>query len=560
MLNEFCKAISEGLVENTLENCSRWAERRLVMPPPHEGPFTFKYHPWQKDILNSKATQISAKKSAQMGYSVAGMAKALHNIEQKRVDTLYVLPTAVLAGDFSKARLANILGQSPQLKDLFQKGNAVGLKIAHNGSSLYIRGSVSESSLVSVPVGFIVVDEFDRCAKNTLSLVWERTASFADRQLFALSTPTLPEWGISEQYDLGDKRHFNFKCPSCNRYIQLNWPENVEIHGDAATDPHCSDSFYICNLCKNKLPHEDKWEYLNTGIWVPENIAVHGHESYHINQMYHCTLTAGELAVAYFKGQGDEAAATEWFNQKLGESYLIEGARVTEGMIQDAIARGGGYYKADQRPKDASRMIVMGVDVGSYLDIVIAEYLYTATPGYEPHLNSRTRVLFEGRLPGTDWHILDHMMAEWQVQYACIDFQPETVKASEFARRFPKHAGLVRYREGTAGTEIKETIDEHRVPYLTVDKTVFFDLTMGRFHKGRIELPADVSGQFKEHIAAPCRTYVIDTIGNPEARYVSRGKPDHLANALVYAEVAHLKAYYRSTGRSMKVGESWWNT
>ena len=559
MLDDFCKAIAEGLVEDTLQECSRWATRRLVMPPPHEGPFTFKYHPWQKDILNSKAVQISAKKSAQMGYSVAGMAKALHNIEQKRVDTLYVLPTAVLAGDFSKARLANVLNQSPQLRDLFQKGNAVGLKIAHNGSSLYIRGSVSESSLVSVPVGFVVVDEFDRCAKNTLSLVWERTASFKDKQLFALSTPTLPEWGISEQYDLGDKRHFQFKCPSCSKYIQLRWPDNVEIHGDCATSPECRDSFYKCNECGNKLPHEGKWEYLNTGIWVPEDTGVHGHESYHINQMYHCTMRAGDLAVAYFKGVGDEAAATEWYNQKLGEAYLIEGARVTEGMIKDAIQRGGGYHKQDARPNDAQRMITMGVDVGSFLDICVVEYLYTANPGNEPHLNSRARVLFEGRLPGQDWHILDHMMAEWQVQYACVDFQPETNKASEFARRFPRHAGLVRYREGTTGTEIKETTDDQRVPFLTIDRTVFFDLALGRFHKGRIELPADVSGSFKEHVMAPCRTYQLDTMGNPQAKYVSRDKPDHLANALVYAEIAHLKAYYRSTGRTMKVGESYFN-
>ncbi len=166
-------------------------------------------------------------------------------------------------------------------------------------------------------------------------------------------------------------------------------------------------------------------------------------------------------------------------------------------------------------------------------------------------------MLFEGRLPGHDWHILDHMMAEWQVQYCCIDFQPETNKASEFARRFPRHAGLVRYREGTTGTEIKETTDDQRVPFLTIDRTVFFDLALGRFHKGRIELPADVSGSFKEHVMAPCRTYQLDTMGNPQAKYVSRDKPDHLANSLVYAEIAHLKAYYRSTGRTMKVGESY---
>lgn len=558
-LHALQQAIAEGLVENSLENCSRWATQRLIMPPPYEGPFTFNKHPWQKEILNSRATQISVKKAAQVGFSIAGIAKALHNIEQKRVDTLYVLPTAVLAGHFSKARLTNILSQSPQLMELFQKSNAVQLKIANNGAALYILGSVSESSLVSVPVGFIVIDEFDRCAKNTLAMTWERTASFAERQLFALSTPTLPEWGISAQYALGDKRHFQFKCPSCSRFIELRWPDNVEIHGDCATSPDCYNSFYKCNLCQARLPHETKSDYMASGIWIPEDQGIHGHESYHLNQMYHCTMTAGDLAVAYFKGMGDEAAATEWWNQKLGESYLIEGARVTEGMINDAVARGNGYRKSDKRPEAGNRMICMGIDVGTFLDIVIVEYLYTANPGNEPHLNSRARVLYEGRFAGNDWNVLDHLMAEWQVQYACVDFQPETNKASEFARRFPRYAGLVRYREGTVGTEIKETIDENRVPYLTIDRTVFFDIALGRFHKGRIDLPSDLSGTFREHVQAPCRTYKLDTIGNPQAVYMNRDQPDHLANALVYAEVAHMKAYYRSTGRSMKVGESYSN-
>lgn len=559
MLNELARIISEGLIETTLGSCSRWAEQRLIMPPPYEGPFSFKHHPWQKGLLDSKAMQISAKKAAQMGFTVAGYAKALHNIEQKRVDTMYVLPTAVLASDFSKARLANILNQSPQLHDLFQKSNAVGLKIANNGASLYIRGSVSESSLVSVPVGFIVVDEFDRCAKNTLSLVWERTASFKNRQLFALSTATLPEWGISAQYMLGDQRHFQFQCPSCSRYIELRWPDNVEIHGDCATSPECHDSFYICNLCRNKLPQEGKPEYLGTGRWEPEERGIHGHESYHINQMYHCTMGAGDLVVAYFKGQQDEAAATEWHNQKLGESYLIEGAVISEKMINDAIALGSGYRKSDPRPDTSNRMIVMGVDVGTFLDIAVVEYLYTANPGNEPTINSRARVLFEGRFAGSDWGILDHLMAEWQIQYCCIDFQPETAKASEFARRFPGFAGLVKYRDGTTGTEIKEALDDQRVPFLTVDRTVFFDIALGRFHKGRIELPGDCSGVFKEHIQAPCRTYELDGLGNPQAKYVSRDKPDHLANSLVYAEIAHLMAYGRNTGRNMKVGESYYN-
>jgi hypothetical protein len=474
-------------------------------------------------------------------------------VDQVRTDVLYVLPTANLASDFAKARLDQMVALSPELKDLFVGTNNVGLKTTQHRSNIFIRGSVAESGLVSVPVGTAVVDEWDRCNQNALALVHKRMAAHVNKHLFLLSTPTLPEHGINVQYLLGTQERFMFPCPSCGKKIQLLWPDNIEICGESSTDPDCHLSYLKCNECGSKLPHETKTEWLAQAFWEATAKA-HGHRSFHLNQMYAWAMTPGELVVDYFKGESSDAAKVEFTNQILGEPHLMEGAKVTDGIIDSCL---GPHRTDDPRPTDSSRQIVMGVDIGMYLDIVIAEYLYDCDPGYEPYINSQCKVLTTIRLPGTDFDILDRVMAEWQVQYACLDFQPETVLAKAFCRRFYGFASVVQYRKGTIGNEVKEALDDNRVSTLTVDRTSFLDMSLGRLHKQRTSLPNDISPVFREHVKALARTYEMDEFGRPRAIYVTlNNRADHLAHALTLTEVAHLQAYSKSTGRSIRPGES----
>lgn len=561
-LNDLYKELIEGigtsLVDRSLISCSRWAEHRVYTPPPYFGPLSFAKFPWQKEILNCMDGMVTVQKAAQMGFSVAGLIKALFMVDQRKTDVLYVLPTANLAGDFAKARLDQMVALSPHLCGMFVGSNNVGLKTTRDHSHIFIRGSVAESGLVSVPVGCAIVDEYDRCNPKAMSLVLERLAAHEEKHFFGLSTPTLPNFGINKQYLLGTQERFRFKCPSCGKHIELLWPDekkgikgNIEICGEHATDPDCFRSYFKCSECNGKLPHELKSEWLSKAYWEA-TAKVYGHRSFHLNQMYGPAITPGELVVAYFKGQADDAAQVEFVNQKLGEPHLLEGARITDAILDNCL---GSHRLEDERPEDGTRQIVMGVDVGTFLDIVVAEFLYERDPGFEPHLNSICKILWTGRLPGSDFEMLDRMMAEWQVQYCCIDFQPETVNSKAFARRFYGHASVVQYRRGTTGHEIKEAFDDDRVSILTVDRTAFLDMVLGRMHKGRIILPRNVSGVFKEHVKNLVRTYELDELGRPKAVYVALGA-DHQAHALNLTEVAHMMCYHVQTGRPIGANES----
>jgi hypothetical protein len=538
--------LAKRLTDTSLNTCSRWAEHRVQMPLPLKGPMRFDRFPFQKSILDIEEGQVSVLKSAQMGFSIAGIVRTLYVIAEKGADCLVVLPTQALAGDFAKGRLDSIVAISPDLQDVFQRGSdSVGLKKTKKHATLYIRGSVSQRGLVSVPIGTAIVDELDRCERGTLDLVRERLSGQIIKYLFTLSTPTLPDFGIHKEYLQGTQELFMFQCLSCGKHDHLRWPDSVVVCGEGHQDPRCAESYYKCTHCHARLPHESKQEWLSAATWQAQ-VKVPDHRSFSINQLYSTTVTPEEFVRASHKAQLSDAAAVEFANQKTGQPFLLANSRLTDTTINSCRK---SFSIHDPRPQDCSELITMGIDVGSWLDVCVTKYTFPTDPGREPYINSRAKLLHTCRVPSHDWGQLDRMMAEWQVRHACIDFQPETNLAKAFARRFHGFASLVQYRRGTVGNEIKENLDENFVPTLTVDRTSFLDFALNRFYKGTIEIPYDCGEVFYEHLKALARTYE-EVDGDTKSVYVALAD-DHQAHAMAYCEVAMLRAFKKSTGREI---------
>ena len=88
----FQEGLTRGLENSSLQSCSRWAEHRRVMGAPFPGPYSFKHHPWCREIHNSKAAFTVAMKAAQLGITEAGINRAFFTLDQLKRDVLYVLP------------------------------------------------------------------------------------------------------------------------------------------------------------------------------------------------------------------------------------------------------------------------------------------------------------------------------------------------------------------------------------------------------------------------------------------------------------------------------------
>lgn len=554
MLEELKRTIAEGLVGNTLTSCYRWASKRRVMTgdfhadkPGGKGYYNDRFHPWVRELHNTDASFNYAMKGAQLGVTEVAINRAFYTLDQLKRDVLYVLPTALTAGDFSKARFSIALKNSPYLASMFTDTNAVNLKQAGT-NTLYIRGSRGDSNLVSIPVSELILDEVDRMDQKQVWLALERLSGQLRKRVWGLSTPTIPNYGIHKLYLTGTQEHFIFKCPGCSRRTELIWPDCVEIIGEAVSDPRCHESYLKCKECGVRLEHQSKPDWLQDGVWsltAPD--ANPDVRSFYVNQLYSFTVTPGELVVAHFRGVGDEAACKEFHNSKLGLPYIGDGAQVTDKQIDDVVAK---HTSADERPRvGGRRLITLGIDQGKWNYWVVCEWFvdrFTA----DINMSATCKVLAHGKFLEGDWSRAAELMREWQVLACVLDADPQINEARRFAKQFRGYVWLCRYRRGKVGKEISITEEDTGAPMATVDRTNWLTASLGRYRSKRISLPADVSFEFREQMKTLVRTYVKDPDGNPVATFVETG-PDHFAHGLNYAEIALPLAASVTTGEDV---------
>lgn len=545
LLEDLTQILCEGLTNNTLNTCSRWAANRRIMGEPFPGPYTKKYHPWVGELHDTWAPFNYCMKGAQLGVTEVAINRTLYTIDRLKRNVLYVLPTQLNAADFSKSRFGPAIAESDYLASMFTDTNSVGLKQA-GPTSLYIRGSKGDSNLKSVPASELILDELDEMDQRAIWLSLERLSGQIHKHVWGISTPTIPNFGIHKLFLGSTEEYFVFKCPSCSRQTHLVWPDCVEIIGESPYDPRCKESYLKCKECGAKLPHEAKPEWLGDAKWVPFN--QNGNpdvRGFAISQLYSYTVKPGELVVAYLRGMGDELAAREFYNSKLGLPFIAPGAQVTDDMVSNAVRR---YSMNDPRPRDGGRtFITMGVDQGTWNYVTICEWKLPQNSVFDIHQHSRPKVRWAGKFHENDWHILYELMGEWQVLGCVLDADPNIGEARRFARNFPGYVWLCRYRSGQTAREIAISDDDTGAPMATVDRTNFLSTSLGRFKydPARIELPQDIPDEWRKHATNLVRTY--EKAGTEKekkegttqnvATFKNIG-PDHFAHSLNYAEIA----------------------
>jgi phage terminase large subunit GpA-like protein len=314
-MHDLAKLIAEriaaGLKRKSLTKCSTWAEACRVMGRPYPGPWNFRHHPWLREMHDSVAEMNIGQKSAQMGYTETALNITFFKIDVQGIDCLYVLPAKTPdASDFSAARFDPALELSPHLAKLFSDVKNIGHKRAGT-TNLYIRGSKARSGLKSVPVGFIVLDEVDEMEQDNIPLALERTSGQLEKQVWALSTPTIDNYGVNKLYNLSTQEHFFFKCPSCGKRTELIFPDCLVITANDLHDENLKNSHYICKECKTSLPQAEKAEWLSSGMWVP-SYGDREARGFHVNQLYSCTISPVDLARSFLRSQRDPADEQEF--------------------------------------------------------------------------------------------------------------------------------------------------------------------------------------------------------------------------------------------------------
>lgn len=535
---KFITSLTAGLRHKSITSVSKWSETyRIIqdMLTKRNGTFNFSYHPWTRDVCDCDSQIMVAQKAAQMGFTETAINKTFAVIDMRGWSVLYVLPTTKPdATDFSTSRFDPALEQSPHIAAMFTDTRNIGHKRAGN-ANLFIRGSRSRSQMKSLPVSLLVADEVDEMDQDNLVLAFERTSGQMVFQHYLLSTPTIKGRGINRYFENSTQEHFFFRCPHCSQYVELVYPDCLVITVDSILDPKISESHIICSRCRAPLAHDDKINIFSTGKWIP-TYPDRTMRGFTISQLYSITQHPASLAEKFLLAQRNPADEQELYNSKLGIPHETEGSRITDALIEGAT---GNYKRLDCITRRGA-FITMGVDVGKLLHVEITQWSFDANaPTADINLLAHGKVLEATTVE--QFADLADLIRRFSVIYSVIDYQPETRSSLQFCQQFYGHAKMCHYSVGPSGKQIAsrdddEYFSEHMI---SLNRTSWMDMSLGRFKNKTIQLPFDISHEYKEQLKAPTRVLKKDRQGNMFAVYLTPDNmPDHYAHARTYCEIA----------------------
>ena len=234
---------------------------------------------YQRGIMDAcsdpKVKEVIVMAGAQLGKSEALLNIIGYHIDHDPCPILMLQPTESMAQAFSKDRIANgLLRATPVLQGKVKDprardSNNTTLHKIFPGGSISLVGANSPSGLASRPIRVILADEVDRFPASAgsegdpLGLARKRTATFWNRKIIAVSTPTIKGVSrIEDAYEKSDMREYYVPCKHCEHQQTLVWA-NVRWQDN---DP--DTAAYMCEECGALWTDADRRWSVRNGQWV----------------------------------------------------------------------------------------------------------------------------------------------------------------------------------------------------------------------------------------------------------------------------------------------------
>lgn len=464
-------------------------------------PFSLKGHGYLKEIYDvaTKAKKMVIQKSAQCGASEL-MVNLMFWVCERGSNTLYLFPSQKDINDFSNSRIGDVCETDPYIRDLVKQTDNVSLKKIGKGFT-YLRGSKKRSTLKSIDIDLLILDEIDEHDQANIPLALKRLGHSKLGWIRMVSTPTYPEYGINKEFMASDQRIWHIKCDHCNEEQTLDFFQNI-----VDTNP----PYTVCKSCREPI------DRLKKGRWIPthpEREVV----GFHINKLMCSRTDLVELVGDSKKVNPFEVQ--EFYNSDLGLPYTPKGERINPDILNAC--------KSDYIMPQAGNRCYMGVDVGALLHVRISEY----DEGVRKAVFIGTTESF------TELHTL---MWKYDVCSCVIDALPETRKSLEFAEAFPGKVYRCYYSDSQ-----KEPIMVSNNPNdlwrVTVNRTWSLDMSANVIINREINiLPKNAENipNYYKQMEALVRILIDTPSGSKIARYIDMGKPDHYRHAENYECIA----------------------
>jgi hypothetical protein len=500
-------------------------------------PFSLKGREYVRDVIRDYSPEIIIPKAAQMAFTVTFLTKSLHNIAERRLNGLYLLPLKTGAIPFVQARIDPIIESNEILSTKFASVDNRLHKQTVDGVNLYIRGTNILRELQEVPVDFQIWDERDHMVEENLSDARHRMDGSTYKRIVMLGTPTVDGFGVyaDDGWDYSDQHRWEIPCPGCGRFQVLNFDDPSLGHSNLLLGETADDCALECAFCHREIKDHERSPLNAEGRWSPHRLdgRIRG---YHINQFNSPTQPLREIMVDFFKGQRDERKLRSFWNQNMGRAFTAAGDRITPELLDKC--RQSGYVMGGL----PNSSVALGIDVGTVIHV------------WAWHFNPTRQKMLWNLKSFRKWDDLDKFLSTLSSWVGVIDAHPEKSKSYDLALKYHGRLWIGFSDDRPQAHEMGNfSILKHKEPgYVTVDKTMALDFFIREMIDGNVVFPPNArmlgeemkSKQYNglyHQLTQMVRVEEENTRGNLIAHWKKNRNADHWHHAGMFATVASLK-------------------
>ncbi len=283
-------------------------------------PITFRQHKFLVVPYMEESRRLVVKKCSQIGYSTLAIIKSFHLAKYKKANVIYTLPSKSIVRDFVLPKVMPLIESNPVLAGMIGQNDNISLKSVGD-RFIYFRSSWEPSSAIAISSHVLINDEVDRSNQQSLSTYRTRLdAALLDRPdlgwHWKFSNPSIEGYGVDEEYQKSDQKHWMTKCSRCNNWQTMSFPESINI----------KTKEFICVKCEGVLSNDDR----RNGQWVKKYLG-RDVSGYWINQLMAPWISAAKILE---DSQGDQSI---FYNFTLGQAYTSKDIQITREAITKCL-------------------------------------------------------------------------------------------------------------------------------------------------------------------------------------------------------------------------------
>ncbi len=316
---------------------SQWAEKHRILDAKtsaEPGPWRNSRTPYLKGVMDAfndpSVEEMYFIKPTQVGGTEGLLNIIGYIVSNNPAPTLVVYPTEKLAEYASLNRLQPMFKLCKSTREEFLSDSSKLLELRFNSMYLVLTGANSPSSLASMPMQDLILDEVDKFPTNSgkeadpISLARERTKTFVgNKKILGTSTPTFEHGHIWKAHLACDRwLEYYVPCPHCNelqtlKFPQLKWDNSLKTLKDIELSV-----YYECEFCKGKIKDRHKQEMLEAGEWeARERNNGNTKTSFRLNVLYSPWTRFGEVVKEFLVSKEDPEKLLNFVNSWLGEPW-----------------------------------------------------------------------------------------------------------------------------------------------------------------------------------------------------------------------------------------------